>query len=234
MIKILLIVLLSFIFCVDSLYAKAAYELSDAELDQISAEGFDINMESALAFRQAVGINQDNLAAVSAAVNSGTIINNYNSALVNAVSGSAIVNQRNIAAVVAREGNIEGAVLNNQNHADITSIGSAEANQNNIAALVALNGGVLNSAINNLNYADINSLVGSVSLNQQNIAIIISSGQLTNNAIQNINMANAAGNSVAINAANSIAQSFSFSQNGFSGIITINNDLIGVSSVSGN
>lgn len=200
-------------------YAYRAQELSDMELDSISAEGFDINIDAALAFRQALVVNQINIAAIQGATNNAANINNYNAANINSTSDGAFVNQENMAAVVATQGDITAARINNENHATIDSIASQlEFTQSNLGMLIALNGNIIDSRINNLNEATINGAIGTKIIGQQNIAIVVATGSI-DAIINNINQISVAGGAF-VNSSSTVTQSFSYKD--FSGIITVN------------
>lgn len=197
-------------------------ELSDAELDYVSAEGFDINLDAAFAFRNAVLVSQANAGVISGALNSSSNIHNYNSANLSSISDRASIRQENMAAIVATEGNITGAQLNNENRAAIdAAVNQLDLNQLNTSMLIALNGSIINSRVNNLNEAVITGSVGTANINQQNITVVIASGAM-DAAINNINRLNLEAGSANINQASSLTHTFS--SQGYSGIITVNNN----------
>jgi hypothetical protein len=96
-------------------YCKKAIRLSDAQLDNISAAGFDINIDAIYAFRAAV-INQSNIGSIVSLNSDAKLsINASNQALVSNNYGQTITNQKNLSAIVAKVGNITDAVIQNIN-----------------------------------------------------------------------------------------------------------------------
>jgi len=128
-------------------FAKEAIVLSDQELDNVSAAGFDIDIDAVLAWRQAV------------------------------------LTQTNIAAVIAKEGNIEGVTINNCNNLNADSLNS-QAEQRNIAVVSAWEGKIKDVRINNVNNAYIDGLKG---LTQSNLAIVMAKEDIDQTTINNIN-----------------------------------------------
>lgn len=217
------IVFLSLIFVFSlsiSAYPKQAIILCDQELDNISAAGFDIDINAAYAFRSAV-ISQSNIAAIASFNGSinHTKINNSNLATVKNQGNSAVASQSNIAAIVAESGDIKDAIIKNTNIANVennyTSEGGAQLNtasfdtttstvkinnvsadassvvaQTNIAAVVALDGNIKDTKIRNFNHAVIKNNGDSALANQNNIAVMVASGSIENIQINNTNIAN--------------------------------------------
>lgn len=97
-------------------YSKPqAIVLSDAELDNISAAGFDININAAYAFRAAV-INQSNIATVACINGNAKInINATNQAMAINQGNPTLTNQSNISAIIDKIGNIKDAIIKNFN-----------------------------------------------------------------------------------------------------------------------
>jgi len=129
-------------------YANQATLLSDAELDNISAAGFDINLNAVLALRQAVTA------------------------------------QNNISAVIAKNGDINGATINNSNTLNASSVDPGIDTQKNVGVVVALEGKIKGATIHNSNTA---TLTNPQDLNQTNIAIIMAQGNIESSSISNTN-----------------------------------------------
>lgn len=132
-------------------YAYQALVLSDDELDNVSAAGFDINVEAVQAIRAAV-VSQNNIAAVVSENGNidNTTINNINNTSVQAFDSGVQISQNNIAALIALNGDITNAAINNINQATASGeLNSAIVSQSNIAILLANN--ISNSTINNIN-----------------------------------------------------------------------------------
>lgn len=129
-------------------YAYQATVLSDAELDNISAAGFHINLNAVLAFRAAVAA------------------------------------QNNIAAVIAKDGDINGATINNSNTLNASGVDPGIDTQKNVAVVVALDGKIKDASIHNSNTA---TLTNPQDLNQSNIAIIMAQGNIEDSSISNAN-----------------------------------------------
>lgn len=215
--KLLLLIIAAHMALFPFSCAYAARILSDAELDCVSAQGFDfddIDINAVLNLQRGAGIIQNNIAAVSGKSQTATQLYNDNIALAEGLQGNASVKQENIAAVVASGGDIVNAQINNENYAVASASGSAAVRQKNTALLIALNGDIVNSAINNVNHA-VAGAVQTTSVVQQNIAIVIASG-IIDAAISNVNSAVTAGNAVV----NSVSGStYLFTYKNFSGII---------------
>ncbi|MEW6102187.1 MAG: hypothetical protein AB1481_07875 [Candidatus Omnitrophota bacterium] len=198
-------------------YAKELCQLSDAELDEISAAGFDINIEATLAYRALVA-NQINTAAISSQANNAlSKINNLNSSSMRNVLSVGSVNQENTATIVAANGNISQAEINNINYTYIESLGPAGIAQVNIACIIAPNGTVSDSSINNVNEIDLAGISSLANMTQINIGIIAAS-QIINSTISNLSLVGIAGNNVISSAADIVN---SFSINGITGIVNI-------------
>ncbi|MBU1061479.1 MAG: hypothetical protein KJ957_02705 [Candidatus Omnitrophica bacterium] len=96
--------------------------LSDEVLDTIYVGGFDFNINAAYAFRSAVA-SQTNIGAISCVNTKGTItINATNEAVVANLGDSAVANQLNLNAIVAKVGDIVDAEINNLNVAEVANI----------------------------------------------------------------------------------------------------------------
>lgn len=215
-----ILILVCILLCYNCVYADTARLLSDDELDEISAKGLEVNVEAVLALRQAIGVVQNNIAAISGLTNSSSTINNYNSASIQSFAGSVSSSQRNIAAVVATGGDINGAQINNTNYASVEAAGGdAGLNQSNVGALIALEGSITDSQINNLNRAVVNNPSGFSNISQYNIAITVAAGTI-DAIINNINEIDVEGSAI-INSGSDIIHTFSYG--GFSGVIRINN-----------
>lgn len=227
--------------------AQEAIVLSDSQLDDISAAGFDIDINAVEAFRSAV-IAQSNIGAVKGFGLSNISLNNSNLGSINNIGNSGVGLQSNIAAVVAEKGNINGATINNSNILDIKNTGgqpgavsaslinadlssglaavnkvyadnSAVATQSNIAVMAALGGDITNSFINNRNFAALNNLGNAALAAQTNIAVVVARGNIDNVAINNLNEA------LVTNTANAAggAQVQSFNYSGLLGSLYVNN-----------
>lgn len=134
------------------------------------------------------------------------------------------INQKNIAAVITANGDINKAVINNSNYASADGANRAVVSQNNIACLIALEGGVYDSTINNVNQGSISNIAGTSVIKQSNVGVIIAKGYLSGNRINNLNALNfynAAGN-LSINQVSNNISVFTF--NDFSGIVAVNNN----------
>ncbi|MFH1678459.1 MAG: hypothetical protein ABH914_02435, partial [Candidatus Omnitrophota bacterium] len=129
-------------------YAYQAIVLSDAELDSISAAGFDININAVLAMRQAMR-GQNNISAVIAKHGNinGATINNSNK-VHSSSAAPGIDQQKNVGVVVALEGNIQDAFINNINSAALTS--PQDLTQSNLSIILA-RGNIKDSNISNVN-----------------------------------------------------------------------------------
>ncbi len=102
-------------------YAGRAEILSDEELDAVHVGGFDFDLNAAYAFRSAV-VNQLNIAGVSTLDNTGSLnIAATNKALVLNEGNSAVTNQLNLNAVVAKSGDIVNAEIENLNVAQVVN-----------------------------------------------------------------------------------------------------------------
>lgn len=204
-----LIVIIIFFLQVNYAFAGAEpIELCDAELDSISAAGFDINLEAVAALRQSVAAYQANLAALSGSSLSNASINNTNSANINSALGPTDITQENLACVVAGSGDINGAVLNNSNIAAVDfSQGPLMLAQSNISALVAVNGSILDSVINNINNVTINDGISGAAVNQQNISILVASTAVFDAVVNQQNLVSGAANS--INSASTVTRTVS-------------------------
>lgn len=155
--------------------------MTDDELDGISAGGFDINVDSVMAFRAVV----EQAGATSGAFAQGRV----------AARQAAAAIQNNIAAIYAAKGDISGAGINNANSLSLKGI--TDAMQHNLAVIAARKGAVKDSVINNMNDALTDSLLSG--LTQENVGIIVASGNVENCAIDNANLnpANTAGQAAA-------------------------------------
>lgn len=217
--RIVFIILILSWFSPYRTFAAQAKVLSDAELDNISAAGFDIDINSVSAFRSSVAA-QSNIAALKGFGLNAASLSNSNFAIINNIGNSAVAAQSNIAAIVADRGNIEGVTVNNRNVAEINNMGnaggyaeagslnanipsygllgvnnvysdgSALASQSNIAALIALDGNIKDTLINNHNDATLANFGNSAVAAQSNIAIIVAQGNIDNTTINNSNVAN--------------------------------------------
>lgn len=194
-----------------SAYAYQATVLSDAELDSISAAGFDINkyfdINAVLALRQTV-TGQNNISAVIARTGdiNGVTINNGNT--LNAFSSaSGIGKQKNIGMVIALKGKIENAFIHNSNTASLTN--PQDLTQVNIGIIMA-QGNIANSEIINTNSLTIlggtsysHTVVSPapniehISINysalgkQSNLGVVVSfAGSITNTRISSFNNRN--------------------------------------------
>lgn len=186
-------------------YAYQAIVLSDKELDNVYAAGFDFDITAAYAFRAAVinqVVSQTNIAAVTSF--NGNInnldINNLNLAGLNNQLNSTLTGQSNFAAIVAKGGDILNALINNTNTADVENTlcagngspgvgpggnASAIVTQTNVAAVIALNGNVGGAEINNSNYAGLTNQGHSGAASQVNVAVVMAAGNILNTAINN-------------------------------------------------
>ena len=199
------------------IYAEKITVLSDAELDNISAGGIDIDINAAEAFRSAV-VSQSNIGAFKGFSLNNISLNNYNLSAINNTGNSAVGLQSNIAAVVAQKGDIKAATINNNNTATINNTGSLEgalsaslaninaplglvtinrvyadksavASQSNIAVIAALEGNIKDSLINNKNFAALTNFGNSAVASQSNIAVVVARGNIDNTTINNLNEA---------------------------------------------
>jgi hypothetical protein len=213
------IILISIGFLPYRAFAGQAVVLSDAELDAVSAAGFDIDINAVLAYRSSVAA-QSNIAAIYGLGASAVSLSNSNFAQVNNFGNSAVAVQSNIAAVVAKEGDIQSATINNTNTANLNNTGnasgqahatslnldlspqavltrinqvlanySAVASQSNVAAVVSLNGNIKDTVINNANTANLTNLGNSAVAAQSNIAVLVAQGTIDNSSINNSNIA---------------------------------------------
>ncbi len=131
-------------------YAYQAIALSDAELDNVSAAGFDIDISAVLALREALMSGQKNITSVVAQNGNinGIILNNSNT-LTAPSAETGISEQNNVAVVAALDGSIENTSVNNANTANLNS--AQDFTQRNIAILVA-KANIENSGITNANF----------------------------------------------------------------------------------
>lgn len=204
-------------------FAYMAVRLSDTQLDAISAEGFDINIDVARQLQQAAGVYQTNTAAISGLAVMEAEINNRNTAQVFSAIGPAEVSQENISCVMATQGNIDSARINNTNIAQIdVSAGTAMVSQSNINALFAPNGDILNSAINNINIATFSPDVAAAQVDQQFINIFVTrENGVVDAVVNNQNIVNSFPNTVInVNSSGTTYQSYTIA--GFEVLIGTN------------
>ena len=199
---VLVIFILTIVSGLSSLsYAYQATQLSDQELDNICAGGFNIDINAARAFRSAV-LSQNNItsiASIKGNVTHTSITSSNHASIANAVIPA--LDQSNISAVIAKAGDIVGAIIKNINDVDanntapnasVNTFSSKTSNfldQNNVALAVALDGNVKNTTINNVNSATLNNAGNSSPINESNIAIVVAGGVVENTSITNSNVA---------------------------------------------
>jgi hypothetical protein len=177
----------------------AVRELSDAELDEVSAAGFDIDINAVLAFRAIV----EQAGIASGALKTG----------MTATAAASSVVQNNIAAIYSAKGDISGATIDNSNSISLNAVtaGGAGAEQNNLAVIAAQEGAVRDSSLNNVNQAEACADIAGIS--QDNIGIIIAAGNVENCAINNANQAAGAAIDAAATVESHLLSGFSGARN---------------------
>lgn len=194
-----------------------ARSMSDSELDSISAGGLDINVDAVLSLRQSAAISQCNVAATSGLSNIGTNISNLNSATIMSTIGSISVNQKNMAYVVATDGDVSNAFIDNLNYAYVDSVDpDPEITQENVAMLIAMNGSVRDCAISNVNTVEFPGQVNNAILKMDNISVVVAQNS-SNNSIINSNQIIYGNNPVT-----SQQNEFTYSHNGLIATVTVN------------
>lgn len=178
----IIVLIIANFFFLGAVYAEKAVVLSDAELDEISAAGFDIDINSVLAFRSSVAA-QSNISAVNGLSAHVVSLTNSNFANIHNIGNSAVALQSNIAAVVAKSGDINGATINNRNEATISN--TANTDTEGYAEASSLNADIPAFSLLGINnvYA-----AGSAVASQSNIAAIVAlAGNIKNAFIDNYN-----------------------------------------------
>lgn len=191
--------------------------MSDSELDSVCAGGLDINVDAVLSLRQSAAISQCNVAATSGFSNAGTNISNMNSATIISTIGSVSVNQKNMAYVVATEGDVTSASIDNLNYAYVNSVDpNPEITQENVAMLIAMNGSVRDCTISNVNIVEFPGQVSNAILKRDNISVIVAQNS-SNNSIITSNQIIYGNNPVTTQ-----PNAFTYSHNGLTATVTVN------------
>ena len=170
-------------------YAYQARCLSDQELDNISAGGFDVDLGAAYSFRASV-FSQSNIASLMSVkgtishtgVSNLNVFDSHNSVYQNATF------QENITALIAQTGDILGTTINSTNFAEITS-SIMGLDQANIVLVSALTGNIQDVTINNTNLANIQNVLTAPSTTETNISVLVAGGSIQNAVVNSANTA---------------------------------------------